>query len=142
MNGLEVPPVPAGVDVDGDDGVGVQVGAGPVSAPVVARGRAEGRVEDVALLVEREIPTPVIDALPVLPTLVQPARVILVTGLGDGHEIPEFGPGTRVERLRVARTRALRDFAVVRADDDDVLIDQRNAAPVDPHVDEAAVPER
>ncbi len=143
MHRLEVPEVLAGVHVHGNDRVAIQVGAGPIATPVIAGRAAEHRVENLALLVEREVPAPVIDALPVLPAFVEPAlRMVRIARLRHGGEVPQLRSRAHVERFRIAGRRPLRHLAVVRTDDDDVLEDERHTAPGDAHVDGAAGSER
>ena len=143
MHGLEVPEVFAAVDVDRHHRIAIEVGAGAITAPVVSGGAAKHGVEDLALLVEREVPAPVVDALPVLPSLVEPAlRVIRIARLRHRSKVPELRARSRVERLGVSRRRTLCDLAVVGPDDDDVLVDERHPSPGNAHVDEAAVSKR
>ena len=53
MHSLEVPQELAGVGVDGEQRVGVEVVADAVAAVEVHHSGARGRVDDAALLVER-----------------------------------------------------------------------------------------
>src|SRR5688572_22759058 len=88
MHGLEMPDVLPRVGVDSNDGVCIQIRAGTIAAPVVAGRTAESRVDYFALLIDGEIPAPVIDALTPLPAIGQPACVTRIARLRHGCKAP------------------------------------------------------
>ena len=140
MHGLEVPAVLAGRGVDGDDGIGEEVVAGTVAAPVVRRRSGHRHVEDAALGVQRHVPGPDVHARAAAPAVIEPGVVPGLAGKRHGVELPHPLAGADVERARVAG-RTKRHLASGRAQDGQVSIDQRHAVPRHDDVDQAIASE-
>src|SRR5205823_14269158 len=96
MNELEVPLVLSGVRIDRNDRVTEEIGAGPIAAVVVSRGRAEGHIEDAACFIGGHVPAPNIRAGPVLPAIVEPGLVTGFAGLRYRLKLPQSRAGARV----------------------------------------------
>src|SRR5262249_43382026 len=88
MNRLEVPAVPAGQRVDGEDGVAVQVRAFAIAAVKVVDRRREWHVEQTCPFIEREKERPRIDTKSILPAITLPGLVPRRTRLRDRAELP------------------------------------------------------
>src|SRR5262245_60104660 len=102
MNRLEVPAVPAGQRVDGDDVVAVQVRSFAIAAVKVVDRRRERQVEQTCPFIEREKEWPSIDAKPILPAITLPRIMPRRAGPRDGAELPELFAVARVIRARIA----------------------------------------
>src|SRR5688572_3327793 len=143
MNALKMPEVLSRVDVQGDNRIRVEIGARTIATPIVPRRRSESGVDDLALFVHSEVPTPVVDALPSLPPVIEPGRrMIGITRLRDGHKIPELVPCSDVERPRIPGPVTLRDLDIIDTQNNDVLIDQWNAIPRHSRINETGIPKR
>src|SRR4030095_13391644 len=132
MHELVVPLQRAGRRVERDDGVAVQIGAFAIAAVVVGRRRAERRIDEYALGIDRgEGP----DGRPrsVLPAVAFPGLHAGLTGPRHGVERPQELAGARIPPANVAvETEARRLLAVVAAGDDDVLVDRRRRRETEP----------
>ena len=140
MDGLEVPLVRAGLDVDRDHRVAEQVGALAVAAVGAGDRRGQRQVEQSALFVEREVERPGVGAKTALPAVAFPGVVADLARLRHRAELPELGAGARIERPGVADT-ARRSRRRVRADDDDVPVDERHRVVRHDHVHFACLAE-
>src|SRR6185295_15603885 len=94
---------------------------------------------DAALLVDGEIPAPVIHTQPTLPSIVEPTRVVIgITGLCNGCEAPQLIAGARVKGACVSGSVSKCDFDVIGAKDNDVFIDERHSSPLHARIDKTS----
>ena len=140
MDGLEMPPIGARLDIDGDHGIPEQVRPVPVSAVETADRRRERQVHEAALLVEREVEGPGVDAEAIFPALALPCVVTRCARLWNRAELPQLRAGARIERAGIADAA---DGARrrVRADNDDVPVHERHGVVRHSHVYFAVVAE-
>ena len=140
VDGLEVPPVLAGGDVHRDEGVAVEVVAGPVAAVVAGNGGRQRQVHVPALRVHREVERPRVGPEPALPAVAAPGVVPGLAGLRDRAELPHRGAGARVEGARVADA-ADGPGGGVGADHHHIAVHEGHRVVGDDHVDGAALAE-
>lgn len=122
MNALEVPEALAGVGVESEEGVGVEVVAEAVEAVEVVDGGAGGDVDDAALFVEGHA-GPVVGGAGDLPGVFGPGLVAGFAGKGDGVEDPAELAGVDVVGADVA-VQGRFGLGRAEADDDHVFIDE------------------
>ena len=89
-------------DVHRDHRVAEQVGALAIAAVGAADRRRQRQIEQPALLVEREVERPGVDAEAVLPAVAFPRVVTDLARLRHGVEFPQLRAGARIERARIA----------------------------------------
>ena len=141
MHRLKVPDAFAGPGVETDQALGEQVVTGPVSAVVVV-GRCGERQVDVAQLLVGARPGPHVRVAGVLPRCTvliragEPGLVARLALLGHRVEKPELLAGPDVEppdiagrHLLASRHRLVDEVGHGRADDHDVVDDQRRRPP-------------
>src|SRR4051794_38376033 len=114
MDGLKVPKALSGASIDGDEAIGKQVGARPVSAVEIVSRRAGRNVHDPALLIDAHF-TPVVHSADILPRIRRPRVITELTGMRDGMERPREFSGQDVVRADIPGRRAIL-FAGRRAD--------------------------
>src|SRR5215467_14638310 len=134
VHGLEMPPVLAGEDVDGDNGVAEQVVAGTIAAVVVRSWSGDRQIRDTSRFVDRLRKAPGVRTRSLLPPVVEPRLVPAFAGTRHGVEFPELLARDGVECTRIA-WRPLRQLQHACTDHDDVLVDGRRARVADYHVD-------
>ena len=140
VNRLEVPDVLAGLCLDRDDRVPVEVRARPV-APVVARNRrGERQVDEAALGVGREEERPRVGTQPALPAIARPRVVPDVVRLGHRVEFPQARSIAHVEGAGVSDA-AEGAGRGIGADHGDVAEDERHGVVGDAEADRAVVAE-
>ena len=88
MNRLEMPDVFAGMQIHGNDGIGVQVVSRPVAAPGEGNRRGERQKDHGAFRVGSEIEGPGIGAQPPAPTVAGPGRIGRIARLRDRGKLP------------------------------------------------------
>ena len=127
MHELEVPDALAGVGLQRDQRVGVEVGAEPVAAPEVERGRPRRHEDEPAGLVDGHA-RPVVGGTDALPGVGRPGLVPRLARTRNGVEDPPALSGAHVERADVPGRGAARPFREPGGDDDDVLVDAAGRA--------------
>ena len=140
VDGLEVPAVRAGADIDRDDRVGEQVGARPVAAVGEGDRRSQRQEHEFPLLVDGEVEGPGVRAQPAAPTVALPGVVADLARLRHRAELPQLLARDRAEGARVADA-ARRTARRVRAHDDDLLPHQGHRVVGHADVDLAAIAE-
>src|SRR5262245_37418405 len=101
MDGLEIPVPLSGVEVEADDAVGKEVGAGPMAPVVVAGRHLGGEIHSIGGLVDGD-GAPVAGVARVRPGIGFPRLVALLTWLRNRVEDPETLAGARIETAHVA----------------------------------------
>ena len=97
MDGLVVPAQRPRLEVEGDGGVGEQVGAGPGRAVVVGRRVAGVEVDEAQVEVDGGLgPDPAAGHLAVAPRVARDVPPVVLGALGDRVEHPPDGPGLGV----------------------------------------------
>ncbi len=139
VDGLEVPAIFAGLHVERDQGIAVDVVARPAAAPVVGRRGADGNEDQAEVLVHGGHERPLVGAR-AAPPAVAPSVMVFLSGQGHGLEFPELPAGPHVEAARIARD-AERILRRGGADLGDVAGDGRRTAVGDAHRGIAAVAE-
>ena len=126
MDLLEMPKQFAGIGVDGQRRVTVEVGALSVAAPEVGSRRAGAGKDDPALLIQREAAPGVGATHPLVGVLVLVGLIARLARLGNRVEDPTALAGVDVVGADMARRRerALREPG---PDDDHVLINDAGA---------------
>ena len=134
VNELLVPDHLAGLDIQADERVGIQVGAGTMAAVSVVGRRFGGEVHVSQLVIGRER-TPHADVAGVVRRSVQPGLVAGLAFARDGVEDPELLAGANVERQDVALdvflVRAGAALRQRRTDDDHIVGDDRRRTVAD-----------
>src|SRR5262245_65828432 len=102
MNRLEMPAVLAGLDVQRDDGVAVELRPLAVAAVVRAERRCQRHVDQPALRVDREVERPRIRAQSIPPAVAFPRVVTDIARLRDRVELPQLRASARVVRSWIA----------------------------------------
>ena len=97
MDGLEMPFVFSGLSVNSNHRIAEQIVAGPVATPVIRRRRSDGHIEDAALLVHRQVPSPDVRAGALLPAVIQPCVMTDFARLRHRVKVPELFAGAGVE---------------------------------------------
>ncbi len=122
MDALEVPDSLAGVRVERQQSVGVEIVADAVCTVEVVDGGARGDVDDAALFIERHA-GPVVGGAGDLPCVLRPRLVARFSRTGDGVKDPAEFAGMHVVGANVTAERGLR-LRRAKADDDHVFVDQ------------------
>src|SRR5262249_45648279 len=125
VNGLEMPLVGAGLNIDCYNRAAEEVRALAVAAVVAERRRRKRQIDDAALFIEREIKRPGVYAGSPFPAVAFPCVMANRARLRYGVELPQLGAGARIERARVSRSGG-GGRRCVGADNDDVLVNERN----------------
>src|SRR6185295_3253603 len=95
------------------------------------------------LLIDREIPTPVIHSLTLLPAIIEPCGCMIgIAGLRDGNEIPKLVSGSDIERTRIAWRIPDRHLAIGCTHNNGVLVDKRHSTPIHTGVSKTHLAER
>src|SRR4051794_5757168 len=102
MNHLEVPQPLSGSRIERQQAIGEQVGAGTVGAVKVVLGAGRGSVHYAPLLVDRKL-TPNVCATYLLPCVLGPALVSILTGMWDRVKGPNHVARWDVESPQMAR---------------------------------------
>ena len=116
-----MPEALAGVGVEGQQGIGVEIVAHAVAAVEIDDRGAGGGVDDAALGVERHA-GPVVGRARGLPGIRRPGLVSGLAGTRNGVEAPANGAGAHVEGANIAGRRGM-GFRVAPTDDDQVFVD-------------------
>ena len=151
VHGLEVPDALAGRGVEGEQGVGEEVGAHAVAAVEVGGGRAGGDENEAPLVVHRHA-RPVVGGADAEPGVGRPGVVAELAGMRDGVEDPPHLAGAHVEGADVPGGGGAR-LGVPRRQDQQVPVDDPRrvrddeqvrhvAAGVEPVVEVDAAPRR
>ena len=129
MHDLEVPALFAGLAVDRDQALGVEVVAKAVTTVEVTRRCADRKIGETELFVDGDH-RPHIGIAAVAPRLVLPGLRALLSLLGDGVKDPRQGAALGVIGAHEARRRLLMcsDVGHDRADDHGVATDRRRRA--------------
>ncbi len=129
MDRLVMPQIFAGLDVERDDRVAIDVRARPAAAPIIGRGRAYRHIDHAARLIDRGRERPLVGARTPLPAIA-PGVVIFLPRQRHGLEFPELPASAHIEGALVAR-HADRIFRGGSADHRYVARDRRRAAIAD-----------
>src|SRR5262249_13716781 len=126
--------------IDGDNRICKEICAWAVPTPVVRGGSTKNCVEEAALLRNPPVTTPLVHAPAALSAPLQPSFLGPLTTARRRAEHPHACAAARVKRAGVAG-RTDWHLAGCRANNDDVLVDDRRTIPRDRDLDRAILPE-